>query len=529
MVRITNEFAEFLRDCNSSTPTATAKLLLRLNEDSISQDAVRDCSDRVCFINKSSTEVGKLSYATQKRIEYYSWCDEEASNPTNERRFKAKVGKTLRKIFTDDYIEAFYEGFTTNFNEDVEKFVGLLKGDSFDKSKFRYAFNINQSYSYEETDYMAQDGEGTLGDSCMRHQECILDGYMYIYDSTNTPCRLLTYRDDDGLISGRALIWSIDGQKYMDRIYESHDGIVDKFKAYAKSEGIISKLRQSYRDKMNWFNPRLGESFSKAIIVEVDCFDEYSNYPYIDTFTYGFVDDDGISYLTNDRDYAYEKFKVTSFRVFESTGGDYNVSEGQAVVVIGNSYDENREGICFTGDYWYLDEYTSANSEFFKKLYDKYGACAISRSSGRFSSDMEYSFYKMSGYLYHASELLLCGFSGSLYPKSEGTILYDGKHCRASRFVIDHMGKVRIKEDCVKYIDLNGNPQYCLHGEERTVRDIFGLRRLMKDCFCVVGDKYIPTNNIQLTKLYRKQRELAINLQEKLEGLGNNIPKDLHI
>jgi len=530
MVRITNDFAEFLRDCDSATPTTTAKLLLRLHQDSVSEDGIKDSSDRVCFMNKSITEVGKLSYATQRRIEHYSWDNDEASDLSNERRFKAKVGKTLRKIFTEDYLKDFYEGFSSNFNEDVEKFVGLLKGESFSEENFSYRSCINDSYHYQETDSMAQNGEGTLGDSCMRHDECVEEGYMNIYDDVEIPCSLLVYTDDEGYISGRALIWDIDGSKYMDRIYQSHDGIEDKFKAYARNKGIIYKEYQSYRHKDTWIGIN-GVHLKRALAFEVCNFDDYSNFPYIDTFSYGF-DLDGTSYLTNCKNYAYDKFGVKKFKSFDSTGGCYSTLRGKEVVSVGWNYDESKSSICFDGDWYEMDEESVSRSEFFKRLYFEYESEYISRLCQDMDDDINHSFYRIDGYFYHSSEVAICGYSRDYYPKGEGSIMYCDKVCRAKYFVIDHEGETRYRSDCANFIDLNGDFQFCYHGT--VVRDIFGVKRLKEDCFKVDGfseSTFIPKSNIQMIKLAKKQSKLAKGLNETahVKRFESNIPKDLYI
>lgn len=531
MVRITNDFFEFLRDCDSNTPTTTAKLLIRLHQNFVSEDAIKDSSDRVCFMNKSVTEIGKLSYATQRRIEHYSWDDDEASDLSNERRFKAKVGKTLRKIFTEDYLKDFYESFSSNFNEDVEKFVGLLKGESFSEENFSCRSYINDSYHYQETDSYARDGQGTLGDSCMRHDECVEEGYMLIYDDAQTPCTLLIYTDDDGYISGRALIWYIDGSKYMDRIYQSHDGIEDKFKAYARSKGIIHKEYQSYRHKDTWIGIN-GVYLKRALAFEVGNFDDYSNFPYIDTFSYGF-DFEGNSYLTNCKNYAYNKFGVKKFKSFDSTGGCYSTLRGVDTINVGWNYDENEVSICFDGDWYDVNEQSTSKSEFFKRLYLEHGdTYSISRLQRDSEDDINHSFYRIDGYLYHSSEVTICGYSRDYYPKSEGSIMYGDTFCRAKYFVIDHEGETRYRSDCSNFIDLNGDFQFCYHGT--VVRDIFGVRRLKADCFKLDGysdTTYIPKSNVQMIKLAKKQSKLAEGLNEtaQVKRYESNIPKDLYI
>ena len=89
-------------------------------------------------------------------------------------------------------------------------------------------------YEYHNTGWEAREEErGSLGESCMRHSQCVEDGYFDLYDSEDTPVKLLTYEssdDDDGYV-GRALLWDLPEGKFMDRIYYTHDHQIDIFKS----------------------------------------------------------------------------------------------------------------------------------------------------------------------------------------------------------------------------------------------------------------------------------------------------------
>lgn len=86
-------------------------------------------------------------------------------------------------------------------------------------------------------------GDGSLGNSCMRHDDC--QSYFGMYVENPNQISMLVSRKGDK-INARALVWKLDdGRILMDRIYGS-DASVEAFKLHAAAQGWWCKKRQSY-------------------------------------------------------------------------------------------------------------------------------------------------------------------------------------------------------------------------------------------------------------------------------------------
>lgn len=317
---IGKELAELLTKAKEIKETNTGNILIGFtNGSSFPKSWLQSGEEVPNYLNISKDEVGKISYATERRIQHFSWSCEEDIYGNHTHRFKAKVGKTLKKIFFSSVLEE--RGVTP---QDIEIFVDQLKAlagktedDSFDSMKITQDF---QWYDECNTSESAQDGSGSLGESCMRYDTCYHDGYFQIYDDN---CSMLINKDEDGLVDMRALLWeTVCGKKIMDRIYTDESYKQERFKAWANKKGFLYKEKQSYSNKVDFvFN---GEELKdKTFLVELsESLDEYSRFPYMDTFTYAFEDDD-TWYLTNNPRGVYHTHGITSFRKFECTDGDY--------------------------------------------------------------------------------------------------------------------------------------------------------------------------------------------------------------
>ena len=162
MLRITAEFTQTLEACQKLGKTNTAQALLQLSDGLVHEDNLV-IGDIPMFLNKSVDEIGKLSFASKKRIEYNSWGADFASCSTNTQRVKAKVGKTMSKIFTS----SFMIGFGID-NGDMETFTSQIKGMFLtNTNEFFSSTKDFDYYNWSHTSPSAQDGDGTLGSSCM--------------------------------------------------------------------------------------------------------------------------------------------------------------------------------------------------------------------------------------------------------------------------------------------------------------------------------------------------------------------------
>ena len=518
------EFAELLEQCSSSNPTKTSRLLLSLYNGHIDDEHLLT-GDIPMFINKSVTESGKISYANKNRIEYYSWSDEHASNSENRQRVKSKVGKVMTKIFTSSFLDTWYDDVP--MCNDVEAFTSQLKALA-QGNVYNHEFNIGacfDNYQYYNTCDSAQDERGSLGESCMRHEECYDDGYFDIYEHSQTPVKLITYDcPDEGGIRSRALLWNIDGKEYLDRIYETWDGDSDKFKQLAHNNGWYHKLKQSYANKVDWVKD--GKTIKIPLIVPVATFNDLRAFPYIDTFTYGFTIE-GQSYLTNDREYANKKFDVTEFRVFECTGGGYNHSSLHIVYKLlvkddGTiSYSKHAD----FGDLAYKSVSYDNASPVLRELLDDIGKSSVRFATYDATEDMKQAIVYSSdgGKYYHISECAMCEYHKDYYPKDQLTRLkWEGKLrlLKRSSFVVDYKGDWQPKNSCRVFIDGNGKGHIINEGlksENHTVVDFFGVRRLKRKCVlfdCPSGERYFHNSQTHLAVMIDKQMSNAKKLRD---------------
>jgi hypothetical protein len=512
MARVMTDFVVVLNECNAIQETKTANLLIDLAKGNIATEHLLE-GDIPMFINKSITEIGKISYATKNRIEYNSWTDTQASDLENRQRVKAKVGRALGKIFYASFLESHFDGKMAN---DVEVFTSQLKSKFMDVDDDN--FNLSAPFSHYHYDYTC----GTLGDSCMRHDECVSDGYFDLYDHEDTPVQLVTYDDGDG-IQSRALLWSLPEGKYLDRIYETHDGDMDVFKDLAVRKGWIYKQRQSYSNKIGWVKDRA--NIDIPLIVPVAHWDECSNFPYIDTFTYGFKHN-GDCYLTNDRKHAWSKLGVKKFRAYECTGGGWaNQNITEVYRVCPKEFTTSKD-VSFGESTYTLYEGNTRYSNVLNPTGDDYWEFAqYDEKSGNVSIIRWRDKHGGSQY-FHISECKRCDYSSNTYP-NHPEVDVEMKRIKWGNnregfvnmeyFIKDFKGVWQPKSECAVFLDkydvakvINTN---C---GGRVVKDIVGVNRLQSECVRIGGrvDAYIHKKEVFLIKMLSKRTEESLELRK---------------
>ena len=506
--RLVPEFVDVLRDCHATQKTKTAELLLLLSEGNVDSSNLLE-GDVPMFINKSVTEIGKISFANKKRIEINSWDDNFASCASNRQRVKSKVGRVINKIFISSFLDEFYEG---KMNNDVEVFTSQIKARFKGVQDHNFDMNTDfYKYGYEYTSSDAQDGYGSLGDSCMRHDECINDGYFDIYESCDTPVQLISHDDGDG-IDGRALLWSLPEGKFLDRIYETHDGDMDKFKSLAKRNGWIFKARQSYNQKLSWV--KNGETKDIPLIFPVVDLDEVSNFPYMDTFSYGFKDGD-CSFLTNSREYAHEKLGILKFRVFECTGGGYSTSRGVEIYDVNDSLTTFKR-VCFdrNRDFYSVNCNSAKYSPILSFITDDELESRNYRSHDEKGYQQIFSYlHEGIRYYFHKSECVRCEYSATYYPKvfvKLKMISWSGntpKLANPKCFIKDYRGVLQPKSDCRIIFDKYDNQKIANRHYVALVTDKFGLNRIKDECIYIGGrfEGYLHKKEASLIKMAQRR------------------------
>lgn len=107
-------------------------------------------------------------------------------------------------------------------------------------------------------------------------------------------CKMLVlFNKEHDLICGRALLWTIDGQVYMDRIYYSKDYYFDLFIDYAREHNFAYRENNSLLSTGNnqyWYSPQNNYASPLFLSLHVELPKSYGLLPYIDSFRYLFND-----------------------------------------------------------------------------------------------------------------------------------------------------------------------------------------------------------------------------------------------
>jgi hypothetical protein len=251
--------------------------------------------NHINYISVSSSDNTKISYLTKERI--------ESLNPseywTSSRRFQVKPGVLVSKILKDIHpksIEEFANLFKSETTKQVFTFE-VVKGE-----------RIRDFYLWEN---YAHNDSGSLGISCMKHDSCqkLLD----IYCKNENQVSMLAMLDKEGLLLGRAILWNIDKNKIMDRIYTVNDNELPlQFKKWATDNGYLYKSNQNWASTLQFENLKTQK---REIELSFDLESKkFRYYPYMDTFK--FLDVNGIVY-------NYHPKNVEFYTLATCDGGKY--------------------------------------------------------------------------------------------------------------------------------------------------------------------------------------------------------------
>ena len=243
----------------------------------------------------ASTLEAALKYATPQMASNFSFNDGCTASflPANKpllfhesgEKFTAnfqqmKIGKAIRQLCNTTL------GIGASDSQ-IEQMTNKIKSQ-FAPIEILTSDNIHEIYALNQGD---SSETGTLSDSCMRNKS-----YLYNDLSSSENCEILYALNCEGELIARALLWTAcDGSKVMDRIYGT-DANIEKFKAYAKSQGYYCKARQSYSDINTFICPTTGETIEKYFTIDIEEIDEESA-PFLDTFYYYGFDSDIESYM----------------------------------------------------------------------------------------------------------------------------------------------------------------------------------------------------------------------------------------
>lgn len=260
---ISDDLRNLLTEIESES--IVAKLLLKKRHSK--EDLVES---PVNYISISHDDNSKISYLTQDRINSL----EPDSYWTSNSRYKGKPGAFVGKIFKD--IPA----------REVEKFASLFRSQSM---KIVFTFKVVEQddikkYYHHENYVIDSDGytKGSLGSSCMKHQHC--QKLFKLYTKNTNQVKMLVMLDQNEKLIGRALLWDLESNKIMDRIYTIFDeDYAFHFKKWATKNGYL------YKSEQNWFNTLFFENLKvkkKELYLEFNVGKNPKKYPYMDTFKF---------------------------------------------------------------------------------------------------------------------------------------------------------------------------------------------------------------------------------------------------
>jgi hypothetical protein len=218
-----------------------------------------------CFVNKSAVKTN-LDNVPKTEIGVGRFV----------RAFLNKLGKSINDKELEDFVDKF-------------KKIRQLDMNALDRFKIISGEDIRKYYSFDTYEKNA----GSLGGSCMKYAEC--QDYLDIYvDNPDTIQMIIFMSDKEGLISGRALLWTDNkGRKIMDRIYIIRTSDIHLFKEYAIVNNFYNKTEQDYKDYTPFeLNGKELSKVDNIITVKVKDKD-YQKYPYMDTLKY-FLPERGI-------------------------------------------------------------------------------------------------------------------------------------------------------------------------------------------------------------------------------------------
>lgn len=334
---VSDELKKILTEIESQSMVASLLLKKRHSNEDLAEDFVN-------YISVSTQDKTKISYLTKERIAVL----EESELWTSSRRFQAKPGGFISKVFKDipaKEVELFSTLFR-NVSNRLNVNLQVVKGE-----------RIRDFYYYES---YANDG-GSLGASCMRYDNC--QKYMDVYvDNSDVVSMLVMLNEYDCLI-GRALLWDCDGYKIMDRIYTTNDEkYAFYFKEWATKNNYLFKSNQNWFDTMNF--ERIGDKRQELKIDIKLSNSDYRYYPYMDTFKF---------YDPNKGTFSNYQPSSNFYTVCAPDGSKYG-SDYLVLDFVDRVFRYRHDAVYVN----YTDGFTSGNNVNYSEILDEYILCADS-------------------------------------------------------------------------------------------------------------------------------------------------------
>ena len=360
---------------------------------------------------------------------FYNYSLKPDASVYNQNRVSMKINKFVNQLFPNKYKPSGDPA------TDMESFVNIFKSKR-DTGKFEIVKGEDIVRYYNEDNYAESEGGGSLSSSCMREGKCA--SYIDFYAQNEDKVSMLILRDDkdDTKIRGRAILWDLDSPDriFMDRIYTFYDADIELFKAYAKTNGWLHKIKQNMEESEEIIDTTTGEA--NYMDLSINGLTDSGEFPYMDTMKF-YSDGD----LSNDEE-AYIEF----YKLEDINGGYDNSDDGRIYVeYYDDRFDEDEIFWCDRGD-GYRTEYDCYYSEFYGEMIaddyaednmtdcDYYDGSEKYRDSGDYTHIERYNINVADDYLENNDDEFTYSEYDDEYIKSDdavwsdhhGTHIYDG-------------------------------------------------------------------------------------------------------
>jgi len=254
-------------------------------------------------IRENQFEISFLPKGKEPKYSHGNW--------VRENRQTGKPTKTVKKLIKAKFTDAEYEVFNN-----------LLRACIENNHQFEIVSGDDIAYWYDEQHYKTL--TGSLGDSCMK------DVNPEFFDIYSDQAEMLILKDKDELI-GRALVWTIDNLKYLDRIYVTKDYLVQKFIDYAIDNKWAFRQNNSVLSdgsEIEWYFPDDEYKTSRLGDLEIVLNRYYKYYPYMDSFRYLYKQRNSISTSPDNGEYIELSFtsgELGESYVCRNCGNEYNI------------------------------------------------------------------------------------------------------------------------------------------------------------------------------------------------------------
>ena len=186
-------------------------------------------------------------------------------------RKTGRPGKIFQKLISKEFKQY-----------DWEQFVNRFKSTMCCSTNFELVSGEAITYWYNSQHYYRCDG--TLGNSCMKYDEC--ERYFEVYEDHAK--MLITTKN--GLLTGRAIVWELGNDvTIMDRVYTCYDYLENCFYEYAKEHKWWIRSNNhllNNGDEQGWYSP--DDDYTNINFKEfrINIGHRYDYFPYVDSFRY---------------------------------------------------------------------------------------------------------------------------------------------------------------------------------------------------------------------------------------------------